>query len=339
MSQLVLAIVVTALGLIATTLWFGVSRRRKAETALGINAMANMKWREIIAVLLETLRRDGYRLSADSHAVGDGGSEFLLTSGEDKILLGYKHGTSYRLTETSVREFASAIKEREATSGILLTLGLAEPAAANVARVHKVELIDGPALWPKVREFIQPQLLGSVQGQAAARTRKGLWAGTAASLVAGALVYFFGLPGLAPAPSAPTDVVAETSVAAPASATRAAASGPPQQAAQGTDAIMLQELNAAAKALADVAKLSPEQLRARRAEAAKLVSQISQVQAAAWSAPRTMLVKMSRTDGKDTVLIDEVCRILTQYEEMRFTRVQLEAPADSGLAVRWRNCS
>ncbi len=102
---------------------------------------------------------------------------------------------------------------------------------------------------------------------------------------------------------------------------------------------MLQELNAAAKALADVAKLSPEQLRVRRAEAAKLVSQISQVQVAAWAAPRTILVKMSRTDGKDKVLIDEVCRILTQYEEMRFTRVQLEPPADSGLAVRWRNCS
>ena len=329
MSQLAWAILVTVAGIAASALWFGVSRRRKAETVLGINAMANMKWRECIAVLLETLRRDGYRLSADSHAVGDGGSEFLLSSGEDKVLLGYKHGTSYRLTEASVREFAQAIKEREASSGILLTLGLAEARAATMAKAHKVELIDGPALWPKVRDFIQPQLLASVQSQAAAKTRNGLWLGILLSLVIGGLVYYFGVPSL--------DSIAPATPAAT-QARSAPGSTPAQRAGGGSDAVMLKELNAAAKALADVAKLTPEQLRGRRAEAVRNVSQIAQVQVAAWAAPRTLLVKLRKTDGKDKVLLDEVCRILTQYEEMRFTRVQLEPPADSGLAVRWRNC-
>lgn len=330
MSQLAWAILVMVAGVAASALWFGVSRRRKAETALGINAMANMKWRECIAVLLETLRRDGYRLSADSHAVGDGGSEFLLSSGEDKVLLGYKHGTSYRLTEASVREFAQAIKEREASSGILLTLGLAEARAATVAKTHKVELIDGSALWPKVRDFIQPQLLASVQSQAAAKTRKGLWVGTLLSLVAGGLVYYFGVPSLpGRQPASPVATRANSGQQAT----------PAQRAGAGSDAVMLKELNAAAKALADVAKLSPKQLRGRRAEAVRNVSQIAQVQVAAWAAPRTLLVKMRKTDGKDKVLLDEVCRILTQYEEMRFTRLQLEPPADSGLAVRWRNCA
>lgn len=330
MSQLAWAILVMVAGIATSALWFGVSRRRKAETVLGINALANMKWRECIAVLLETLRRDGYRLSADSHAVGDGGSEFLLSSGDDKVLLGYKHGTSYRLTEASVSEFAQAIKEREASSGILLTLGLAEARAATAARAHNVELIDGPALWPKVRDFVQPQLLESVQSQAAAKIRIGLWMGTLLSLMAGALVYYLGAPSLAtPQPATPTATHARSVPDA----------AQVQSAGRGSDALMLKELNAAAKALADVAKLSPAQLRARRAEAVRNVSQIAQVQVAAWAAPRTLLVKLRQTDGKDKGLLDEVCRILTHYEEMRFTRVQLEPPAESGLAVRWRNCS
>lgn len=332
MSDLLLAIVVAVIGLAASAFWFGVRRRRKAETILGINALANMKWRECIAVLLETLRRDGYRLSADSHAVGDGGSEFLLSSGDDKVLLGYKHGTSYRLTEGNVREFAHAVKERDASSGILLTLGLAEGKAAQVAKTHQIELIDGLALWPKVRNFIQPQLLASVQAQAAAQTRKGLWAGALVSILAGALVYVLGI--LTPHTPPPGPVTADSANAPVARRDLAGAGN-----AKGSDAIMLAELNATAKALAAVAKLSPEQMRARRVEAVRNVSQIAQVQVAAWSAPRTLLVTLNKTDGKDKVLVDEVCRMLTRYEEMRFTRVQIESPAGSGLAVRWRLCS
>ena len=51
-----------------------------------------------------------------------------------------------------------------------------------------------------------------------------------------------------------------------------------------------------------------------------------------------MLVTLNRTDGKDKVLIDEICRLITQYEELRYTRVQMEPPAGSNLPVRWRLC-
>ena len=62
----------------------------------------------------------------------------------------------------------------------------------------------------------------------------------------------------------------------------------------------------------------------------------SSFDAAAWSAQRTLLLVLNRTDGKDEALIDETCRILLQHEELRYTRIQLNPPADSAQAVRWR---
>ena len=101
---------------------------------------------------------------------------------------------------------------------------------------------------------------------------------------------------------------------------------------------MLKQLNDTAEAMAAVARLKPEQLARRRADAAKQVSQISQVATAAWAAPRTLLITLNHTDGKDKVLVEEACRILLQNEEMRFTRIQLNPPSDSTQAVRWRLC-
>jgi len=71
---------------------------------------------------------------------------------------------------------------------------------------------------------------------------------------------------------------------------------------------------------------------------AKQVGRLAQVASASWSAQRTILIRLNQTDGKDKRLVDDVCRIVTQNEEMRFTRIQLEPPDGSPLAVRWRLC-
>ena len=63
-----------------------------------------------------------------------------------------------------------------------------------------------------------------------------------------------------------------------------------------------------------------------------------QVGSAAWSTQSTLLVSVKETDGKDEALIEESCRILTQYEELRFSRIQIEPPASSQVPVRWRQC-
>lgn len=326
MSGWIAAVLVVAAGLAITAFWFGVSRRRKAETELGVQSLANLKWRDCIAVVMEALQREGYQLLADG---SDGGTNFLLRHGDEKVLLDYKHGTAYKLSEASVREFEAALRLRGASRGILVTLGSIESRAATVAAEGHVQLIDGIHLWPKVRPFLNDNLIEMVRSQAAAATRKGMWKGMLASGLAGLAVLVVGQvmsTGATPSVAAPPAAVAAY---APASA---ASSPQPAQDA------MLKQLNDTAEAMAEVARLTPEQLAKRRADAAKQVSQISQVETAAWSAPRTLLISLNHTDGKDKVLVEEACRILVQNEEMRFTRIQLNPPADSTQAVRWRLC-
>lgn len=328
MAGWLLAVVIVALGLAITVLLFGVSRRRKAEIDFGIQSLATMKWRDCIAVVHEALHREGFRPEAGPASGGAAGTEFLLEHDGQKVLVGYKHGTAYRLGEANVREFSNNLQMRGARRGILITLGTVEATAWTLAESSDVRLIDGASLWLMVRPFLPPEVTAAVGRQAAQSIRRGLWTGAVASAVAAGLVMVVSsvLPGNSGQPL-PAETVA--------SAVQPVAPGP---STPRSDEEMLRRLNATAKAMADVAKLTPEALAQRRANAAKQISQITQVETAAWSAPRTLLVSLDRTDGKDKELVEEICRILTQHEEMRFTRVQLNPPADSKLAVRWRLC-
>ena len=105
------AAIVVALAAFATsTWWFGVMRRRIAETTAGIRALAGMKWRECAGLVLQALGEKGFVELPSSRQPGDGGTEFLLTKGDERCLLSYKHGTAYRLGEANVRDFANAFQ-------------------------------------------------------------------------------------------------------------------------------------------------------------------------------------------------------------------------------------
>src|SRR5918993_734979 len=147
------AVGVALVGLVVTAAWFGVSRRRREEAALGVQALATMKWRECLALLLESLQREGYPRATDTSDEA-GATEFLLDHQGGKVLVGYKHGTAYRLGEQNVREFAGAVRMRGAREGILCTLGTLEPEAIAAAEQDRVQLLDGHALWRKLRPLI-----------------------------------------------------------------------------------------------------------------------------------------------------------------------------------------
>jgi hypothetical protein len=144
------------------------------------------------------------------------------------------------------------------------------------------------------------------------------------------LVYVVGSSSPATAPSA-------SSASAPAGAATVAPAAAPA-APPRADAEMLKQINATARAMAEVAKLKPSELAKRRVDVAKRISLIPQIGAASWSGPRTLLVTLNQTDGKDKALLEEVCRIITQHEEMRYTRIQMESPEDAQQRVRWRLC-
>ena len=328
MSGMVLAVLAAVVGVAASGVWF-VLRRRKAETELGVQALANLKWRDCIAVVLEALHRDGYQRSAVAEAPSGGATEVMLTREGQDVLLQYKHGTAYHLTDANVREFVNDIALNGAREGILVTLGSAEPSASRVAATHNVQLISGQALWPKVRNYVLPSLLESVRTQAAGNTRNGLWVGTIASLAVAGLLYV--LVGNRGAASGDVEV-ADAEVAPLHTQERARA--------PGSDSAMLAQINATAKAMEEVAKLTPEQLAKRRVEAARQIAELPRVAQAVWSAPKTLLVNLqvAGDDVKDSQLLGEACRLLVQHEELRFSRVQLESPSDSGRRVRWQRC-
>ena len=325
MSGPVLAVVVFVIGLVVSFWWFAV-RRRKAEVEAGVRSLANMKWRECVGLVMESLHSEGYQEEHSTRQPGDGGTEFLLKHDGETVLLSYKHGTAYRIGEANVRDFANGVQLQGAQTGILITLGSAEASAHEIARKYGVKLIDGDALWPRVDRYVSPAIRESVRHEARNRTGKALWVGASASLVAGVLAYFIGAQFAPPEP--------EPVAAAPAAA---AATAAPAQAITEADRAAA-KINETARAMAEVASLTDEQRLQRRAEAAAKVGAITQVANAGWSTQSTLLISLKQTDGKDALLVDEVCRTLTQFEELRFTRVQLEPPLNSTVPVRWRQC-
>lgn len=326
MSAVVFAVVVTALCLLAVGWWFGVHRRRLAESDAGVQSLANMKWRECIGLVLEALQKEGYREAPADRQPGDGGAEYLLTRNHEKVLLSYKHGTAYRIGEANVRDFANGVQLQGATNGILITLGTAEGSARDVAKRYGVQLIDGPALWPKVQGYAPVSIKDYVSEVASARTRKGLWLGAIASVALGLVTLLI------------SGIVEGDLAASPVNAATITRPNAVLASTMTVEDPTLMQIKATARAMAAVAKLTDQQRAQRRVQAAREVSGIGQVAGAGWSTQSTLQLNLKQADGNDLPLIDEVCRILTQYEELRFTRVQLDPPESSNLAVRWRQC-
>ena len=324
MSGAMFAIALAVFGVLASYWFFGMRRRREAETDAGVRSLANMKWRECMGLVMESLHADGYQEEHSTRQPGEGGTEFLLRHGEDNVLLSYKHGTAYRIGEANVRDFASAVQMQGAKQGILITLGQAEDTAMGVARKYGIKLIDGVGLWPRVDKYVSPAMRAAVRAEARQKTSQGLYVGAIVSVLLGAIVF------LATQEMAPTELppaARETPLAAPKKP-----AGPTEQER------IAAEITATQRALEEVASLTDEQRLQRRAEAAAKVGAITQVDNAAWGTQSTLVLRLVETDGKDEALIAEVCRTLVQYEELRYTRVQLEPPLDSTVRVRWRQC-
>ncbi|MCX7033528.1 MAG: restriction endonuclease [Arenimonas sp.] len=336
LSPLIAAIVATLAAFLTSTWWFGVLRRRIAETSAGIRALAGMKWRECAGLVLQALGEKGFVEMPSSRQPGDGGTEFLLTKGEERCLLGYKHGTAYRLGEANVRDFANAVQLQGASSGILVTLGTAESFARDLARRYGVELIDGRTLWPQVEPFAPPNLVEAIRSEAAAEIRRGQRLGIVASLVLGVVVYVLGLMNQPATPLAPLPPVAAGAVAA--DGATAATPAPATNAAPVYQDPASLEANKAMKALEEVAKLTDEQRVQRRLMAAARVADLPQATNALWSTQSTLVISLVSGDGIDSGIVNDACAILVEYEELRFSRLQLEPPAGANVPVRWRQC-
>ena len=296
----------------AATFYLRKVRLPREETEAGISALAGMRWRDYIHLVLAALNRRGYERVFDTEANSDEG-DYLLDRDGQPWLLSSKHGTAYVLGSTAIAEFANAIRMRGAVGGLLVTSGQFAPEAKSLAAAQRIELLDGPALWPELKPLLPDTQRQTAFAPAQARAKRHVAMAWLASFVIG-IVLLTLFRQQAP------DVEAGVEAKPPTARSAVAAATPGQPRSMGDIA---------------QAPTDPAQLTQRRETVAQAISTLPHVDRAVWSTQSTLLVYLLDEQGEPK---SEICPLLEQYVELAASRIQLEPPPDSTRPVRFVQC-
>ncbi|GAA5008408.1 restriction endonuclease [Pseudoluteimonas lycopersici] len=291
-------------------------RLPREETAEGIAALSDMRWRDFIKLVLDVLAGRGFTRVNDPEATSDEADIPLRRDGET-WLLSSKHGASYVLGSSDITEFANTMRLRGAQGGLLATPGTFAPEARRHAEAERIELLDGPSLWPELRERLPETQRSAIGARARIHSRQKAWFGWLLGVIAGAAVFLLVHGNDSGDASVATPVVAP--VRAPSAKAKAAATQIP-----ANDGVW--------PAPGDVDTATTEK---DRSEAARAIGSLPMVSRALWSSQSTLLVYLNNTsaDAKSAI-----CPLLERYPELGASRVQLQPPEGSGEAVRFFQC-
>ncbi len=289
-------------------------RLPREESAAGVASLAGMRWRDFIHLVLDALIRRGYERTFEPQVAGEEGDYILERDGQ-RYLLSSKHGAAYVLGSTAIAEFANAIRMRGAAGGLLVTPGQFAPEARPLARAQRIELLDGPTLWPELRPLLpeDQRVIVSAPSEALIR-RQIMSAWITAFLVGVALFWLFHrdeAPTAPPATTLPADA-AMTSATSPASSVRQNPTSTTPS--PGQDEAARQQ---------------------RRSEVAAAVSTLPGIDRAIWETHSTLLVHL-QDDTSDPLRV--ICPLLERYEDLAATRLQLQPPVGSTKTVRFVQC-
>jgi hypothetical protein len=304
MVWLVAVLVCAALG-VGATLALQRLRLPREETAAGIASLAGMRWRDFMHLVLAAMNQRGYERVFEPNVTGDE-SDYLLDRDNQRWLLSSKHGAAYVLGSTSIAEFAREIRMRGANGGLLVTPGRFAPEARALAAAQRIELLDGPTLWPELRELLPEEEREQIAAPALARTKRQVAFAWLAAVAAGLML------GLALQRALP----AEDAAPAPVVAARAPAQVAPTMSRPQIPT-------------------DPAALERRRRDVSTAVATLPGVDKALWSTQSTLLVYLS-DDLADPM--SSICPLLEHYDELAASRVQLQPPAGSQRPVRFRQC-
>lgn len=292
--------------------------RRYAEYCIGNRLLAGLHWRDFAHLVLEALRRQDFLEDSVERQPGDSGFDFVLAKKGERWLLACKHGTNYRLGEQAVREFATTIRMHGAMGGIIATLGEAEGFAREIARTHEIRILDKRSLWPLVAPLAPEPMRQRVQDWAETRVKRMLALAAVPCLALGAGTYYLAADGSA---AEAESAISEASIM-------------PRLPPRGS--------TAAAAGRTDPAPASaPDQSleKAHRDAVVREIATLAPVNSAAWSTRSTLVVALhSLPEAAGADPAEQACRIVLQYEDLRFTRLQIEPPPGSANPVRWRQC-
>lgn len=317
--NVLMAVATVAVLGIAATFYFRKIRLPREETAAGIAALAAMRWRDFVHLVLQAMGKRGYERISDHETVGDESDLVLERDGQRWLLSTNKHGTAYVLGSETIIEFANAIRLSSATGGVLVTPGQFAPEAKPQAAAQQIELLDGPTLWPEVRSLLPAQQRAAIVAGVNERARQSVLISWGGALVAGLLILVFTFgEGAEQTPAEQAIIAAPTS-----NDTAVVAATTPETGQANADAP------------AEPATPAGATLEQRRAEVAVAISTLPVVDRALWSTQSTLLVHLL-DDREDPM--PSICPLLQRHQELRATRVQLQPPAGSERPVRFVQC-
>jgi len=342
MLSWILALLLALIVWFLATAYFWLIKRKQKETQLGLNALAGMHWREFSLIVRRAMHeRRGLQDVPDETADSrEPRSDFLMHDGPQRWLLSCKHGRAYRIGTAAVNELGAAARLAGARGGILITEGKVERDGRIAAEKQSVEVLDGPLLWP----LLKPYLPGDMEARVEAGARgEALRRISIAALGAATLGLMVGLGSLT-AGLEKEWAEDETTVAAPAAATSAAAQAPatadarPTAAATPAPAAPGTAENRAADAALPAMEANPDNATLDRyqQELSRKVATHPGVASGIWLTRQTLAI--NRTGEIDTIW-PLICEEVTRYPALRTVRIQLNPRPGVDEPVRWRQCT
>jgi restriction system protein len=311
----------------------GLNRIRRLEVRTGLAGLHALKWREFAQLVGDVMRRRGLHMSSEPRAAGEGGFDLKFERGNQCYLVQIKHGGSTHVGATALRDLREAIATEGAGGGMVVTSGAVAADVRSERGAIIIEILHGEGLWKELEPLLPEELRDNV----AARIRRQValrWSALAlAAVLTGGAVLLFMLP------ASPAPVVAPRAPVVPQEPAVSALPGaaPVLAPVEALPPVPTEvPVPPAAPLVREVPVLTEAQAQQRRMEALARVQTLDGVDTTSWATRSTLLLTLSSTDPEQRRLISErVCEHLVEYEELRYTRLQIQEGEDR---VRWSQC-
>lgn len=319
---LVLALIILVVAFFVTAWALGAFRTEREEAKAGVALLCAMRWNEYAQLISEVLKDRGLEPSKTERSPGKDGFDLLFTRGNSRYLVQCANAATQRVSAATVGQLYTLTQMQGADGAIIASCAPAEPAATSLARDRRIEILSDHDLWFHAKPWVaHDQRTDAEETANTAKRQRLLMAAIAALIIA--------IAGYALASA----LLPKNARVAPAAAT---AEQPAPLASKPTPAAT------ATVALPD-ASLSEEKLESRRVSALLEVRSLSRIASASWLSRSTLQVDLHESidDAELGGLVKNICASLLQYEELRFTRLQLGVPtgnAEQPIQVRWRQC-
>ena len=351
------AIAAAILALIAFGLRNGMFSKSRIELAVALEQLRGLKWRKFAGFVVALLEKRGLSLDEQDRQPGEGGVDLMMRRGNARYIVQCKHGGAYHLNDAGQQELVKLINMQGAAGAILVNAGMTDPTQRATASKRGIEVLEGKELWQQLEPRLPFDIVEHIHQETTSRLQKKRRSALAA---AGLFAVIGGVAGFllkAPLHQSPTEVTAPP-VRAPASSPAPETAPPPApQAAPATSDVTSTGVPAA---MPDP-NMTEAQAEERRGLAENAVRALTGVREASWSTRSTMVLVLplpadiksdaptvsqaeaSGAPSEDPLapIVQVICDELTQYEELRYTRLQIsyaDPRNEDEARVRWRQC-